>query len=280
MVIADYLTRNGIAVLRYDDRGVGSSKGVFSGATTEDFSQDAEAAFSFLLTDKRIDATKIGIMGHSEGGMIAPIIAARNKNVAFIVMLAGPGLKGEEILLLQSELIAKADSTPQQEIETNTALNKKMYAIAIKEKDDKKAADKMRVLIDEYWKTVSAENIKKYDLDKKQLVQSIYQILTPWFRYFLSCDPAKYLVKVKCPVLAGNGSNDLQVPSEPNLYAIKKYLTKAGNKHFTTKEFEGLNHLFQHSTTGLPSEYITIEETFSTEVLDFVGKWIAEQTSK
>jgi uncharacterized protein len=278
LVIADYLTRNGIAVLRYDDRGTGASKGVFTTGTTEDFAQDAEAAINFLQADKRVDATKVGIMGHSEGGMIAPMVAVRNKNVAFIVMLAGPGLKGEDILLLQSDLIQKAENTPQAEIESNTALNKKMYAIALKEKDDKKAAEKMRVLIDEYWKTLDAETIKKYDLDKKQLVQSVYQILTPWFRNFLKCDPAKYLVKVKCPVLALNGSRDLQVPPKQNLEAIKKYLTKAGNKNFTTKEFEGLNHLFQHATTGSPTEYIDIEETFAPEVLEYIGKWISDQT--
>ena len=276
LVIADYLTRQGIAVLRYDDRGTGASKGVFSTSTTLDFAQDAEAAFTFLLNDARIDATKIGIMGHSEGGMIAPMVAARNPGVAFVVMLAGPGLKGEDILLLQSDLIQKADSTPQSEIDANTALNKKMYAIAIKEKDDKKAADKMRVLIDEYWKTVNPETIKKYGLDKKILVQSVYQILTPWFRYFLQSDPAKYLVRVKCPVLAVNGSKDLQVPPQQDLEAIKKYLTKAGNKHFTIKEFEGLNHLFQHATTGSPSEYVDIEETFAPEVLEYLGKWISD----
>jgi len=280
LVIADYLTRKGIAVLRYDDRGTGKSKGVFSTSTTEDFSKDAEAAFNYLIADKRIDASKVGIIGHSEGGMIAPMVASRNINVAFIVMLAGPGLKGEDILLLQSELIQKADSTPQSEIETNNALNKKMYAIALKEKDDKKAADKMRVLIDDYWKTLSPETIAKNNLDKKLLTQSVCQILTPWFRYFLTSDPAKYLVKVKCPVLAVNGSKDLQVPPKQDLEAITKYLTKAGNKNFTTKEFEGLNHLFQHAKTGSPSEYTDIEETFSPEALDFIGKWILEQAKK
>ncbi len=278
LIIADYLTRNGIAVLRYDDRGVGKSKGVFSTGTTADFAQDAEAAFMFLKADKRIDAKKVGIIGHSEGGMIAPMIAARNKEVAFIVMLAGPGLKGQDILLQQSILIAKADTTSDEEIKTNTALNKQMYAIAIKEKDDKKAAEKMRLLIEDYWKTMKPETIKKYGLDKKALIQSVYQILTPWFRYFLQSDPAKYLVKVKCPVLAVNGSKDLQAPPIQDLEAIKKYLTKAGNKNFTTKEFEGLNHLFQHATTGSPSEYMDIEETFAPEVLDYMGKWIKEVT--
>ncbi|MEI6124382.1 MAG: alpha/beta fold hydrolase [Bacteroidota bacterium] len=276
LVIADYLTRNGIAVLRYDDRGVGKSGGVFSTATTLDFSQDAEAAFLFLRADKRIDSTKVGMIGHSEGGMIAPIVASRNPKVAFIIMLAGPGLKGKDILLLQSQLIAKADSTPQAEIKTNTKLNKKIYAIATKQKDDKKAAEKMRVLINNYWKTLNPEVIKKQNLDKTTLMQSIYQVLTPWFKYFLQSNPATYLVKVNCPVLALNGSKDLQVPSVQNLAAINKYLTQAKNKNFTTKQFDGLNHLFQHATTGSPTEYMEIQETFAPEVLSFITKWITQ----
>lgn len=174
LVISDYLTRNGMAVLRYDDRGTGNSTGVFSAATTAHFATDAEAACEFLKKDARINPKKIGVIGHSEGGMIAPMIAAQNKEVAFIVMLAGPGLKGEEILLLQSELIARADSTPENEIKKNTDLNKKIYQIAIKEKDNKKAAEKMRALVDDYWKSLNPEEIQKMGLDKKMLVQSIY----------------------------------------------------------------------------------------------------------
>ena len=274
LVISDYLTKNGIAVLRYDDRGIGKSKGVFSTATTADFADDAEAAFKFLQHDKRINSGKIGIIGHSEGGLIAPIVAARNKDVAFIVMLAGPGLKGKDILLLQSALIARADSTSENEIKENNKLNKKLYDVAIKEKDDKKAADKMRKLIDDYWNTLSPETIKNIGVDKKALIQSVYQILSPWFRYFISFDPKNVLTKISCPVLALNGSKDLQVPPAENLAAIEKYLTRAGNKNFTVKEFDGLNHLFQHAGTGSPSEYISIEETFSPEVLDFVTQWI------
>lgn len=274
LVIADYLTRNGFAVLRYDDRGIEKSKGVFSAATTADFADDAEAALAFLQKDKRINPKHIGIMGHSEGGLIAPLVAAQNEDVAFVVMLAGPGLKGEEILLLQSELIARADSTPEKEIQENTKLDKKLYKIAIKEKDDKRAAEKMRKLIDNYWSSLSPETIKKSGMDKKTLIQGVYQVITPWFRYFLTYDPKTSLTKITCPVLAINGSKDLQVPPRQNLEAVKKYLLKAGNKNFTVKEFDGLNHLFQHCKTGSPKEYIEIEETFSPEVLDFMAQWM------
>ncbi|HNW90731.1 MAG TPA: alpha/beta hydrolase [Bacteroidales bacterium] len=280
LVIADYLTRNGFAVLRYDDRGTGKSKGVFSIATSADFADDAEAAFLFLQNDKRINPKQIGILGHSEGGLIAPVVASRNKDAAFIVMLAGPGLKGEDILLLQSELIARADSTPEEEIETNTTLNKKLYTIAKKEKDDKKATEKMRKLIDDYWKTLSPEAINKNGIEKQALIQSVYQVITPWFRHFLSYDPKKALTKVSCPVLAMNGSQDLQVPPAQNLAAIEKYLIKAGNKNFTIKEFKGLNHLFQHCITGSPAEYVDIEETFSPEVLEYMTQWLKYVSSK
>jgi len=274
LVIADYLTRNGIAVLRYDDRGTAKSKGVFATATSADFADDAEAAMNFLKTDTRIDSKNIGIIGHSEGGLIAQMIAARNMEVAFIVTLAGPGLKGEDLLLLQSELIARADSIPEKEIAANTKINKKLYKIARVEKDDKKAAEKMRKLIDDYWKTLSQESIKSNHLEKKTLIQSVYQVITPWFRYFIAYNPSAALKKIYCPVLALNGSKDLQVPSSQNLNAIERNLKKAGNSNYTIKEFAGLNHLFQHCATGSPSEYLHIEETFSPEVLDFMTQWI------
>jgi len=274
LVIADYLTRNGIAVLRYDDRGTAKSKGVFATATSADFADDAEAAMNFLKTDTRIDSKNIGIIGHSEGGLIAQMIAARNMEVALIVTLAGPGLKGEDLLLLQSELIARADSIPEKEIAANTKINKKLYKIARVEKDDKKAAEKMRKLIDDYWKTLSQESIKSNHLEKKTLIQSVYQVITPWFRYFIAYNPSAALKKIYCPVLALNGSKDLQVPSSQNLNAIERNLKKAGNSNYTIKEFAGLNHLFQHCATGSPSEYLHIEETFSPEVLDFMTQWI------
>ena len=280
LVISDYLTRNGIAVLRYDDRGTAKSPGVFGTATSADFADDAEAAINFLKADTRLDIKSIGIMGHSEGGLIAQMIAARNREVAFIVTLAGPGLKGEDLLMLQSELIVRADSIPENEIAVNTKINKKLYKIARVEKDDNKAAEKMRKLIDDYWKTLSPESIKAGHLDKKALIQSVYQVITPWFRYFIAYDPSAALKKISCPVLALNGSKDLQVPASENLKAIEKQLKKAGNNHYTIKEFAGLNHLFQPCRTGSPSEYLQIEETFSPEVLDFITQWIKGITAK
>lgn len=276
LIISDFLTRKGFAVLRYDDRGTGASGGVFNIATTADLSNDAEAAFKWITANKYVVSNKTGIIGHSEGGMIAPMVASRNMNVAFIVLLAGPGIRGKELLIQQSQLIARAEGTPENEIKENNQLNKKFYQILKKEKDDKKAIEKMRKLIDNYWNKLKPEDIEKLGLDKKVLIQSIYQFVSPWFRYFINYNPADYLSKVSCKVLVLNGSLDLQVPSKPNLEAIRMILEKSNNNQFTIKEFAGLNHLFQPCKSGSPTEYVEIEESFSPEVLEFMTNWLVE----
>ncbi|MCX6231576.1 MAG: alpha/beta hydrolase [Bacteroidetes bacterium] len=275
LVIADYLTRNGIAVLRYDDRGTAKSKGDFSKGTTYDFARDAEAAFMYLKTLDNIDTTRIGLMGHSEGGMIAPIIVSGNKSVRFIVLLAGPGLTGKEIILKQSVLIARAGGEKEDKINKANDLNKKIYKIAIKEKDDSKAKAKIRKLMDEYVEGLDHEESLAFAGQKDIIIQ---QVLTPWFRTFLAFDPKQYLTKTHCAVLALNGANDLQVPPDEDLAAIEKYLKKAGNSNYTVKKLPKLNHLFQTCETGSPEEYIKIEETFSPIALELIKNWIKENT--
>ena len=277
LVLSDYLTNHGIAVLRYDDRGVGESQGRFDTATTFDFANDAEAAVNFLLSDARIDKGKVGIIGHSEGGMIAPIVASRNSQVAFIVLMAGPGMSGKEILLEQNKLIAKASGMADPLIQKLYDLNKKLYAIAAKEKNDKRAIDQMKNVIEKEWKKFSTEDLAASGMDKKNLVMAVYQLETPWMRTFLSFEPKEYLKKVHCPVLALNGSLDMQVPADADLSAIQEILKKAGNNNVTVKKFDKLNHLFQHAGTGSPDEYAHIEETISPEVLEFISSWILEQ---
>lgn len=274
LVIADYLTRNGIAVLRYDDRGVGKSQGLFSSATTFDLADDAEAALEYLHTLQQINKNKTGIIGHSEGGLIAPIVASKNKKAAFIIMLAGPGLKGEELLLLQSELIARADSVPEKDIKSNTTLNKKIYKIVNSENDDEKAKTKIRKLINSYFKKLSPEEAAASANERKQIEQMVYVIVSPWLRTFMKIDPKYYLQQVSCPVLALNGSLDLQVPSAPNLQSIDQALRKGNNPKYSIKECKDLNHLFQHAITGSPAEYLSIEETIAPEVLEEIKKWI------
>lgn len=271
-VIADYFTRNGIAVLRYDDRGIGKSTGNFSSCTSEDFARDAQAAVDFLKTYPGIDQKKIGLAGHSEGGLIAPMVATKNKNVAFIILLAGPGLTGEEILLLQSELLARADSTPEDEIKHSVEMNKNIYEIVKKNKDNTIAAKKIREYFEEVKKNMTKE--EKEELSMMVVESSIRQVLTPWFRYFLTFDPRKTLKKVSCPVLALNGGKDLQVPPKEDLKSIAECLKNGKCKIHTEKEFPGLNHLFQHCTTGSVSEYSKIEETFAPEVMEEMKNWI------
>ncbi|MDP4290201.1 MAG: alpha/beta hydrolase, partial [Bacteroidota bacterium] len=276
MVIADYLTRNGIAVLRYDDRGIAKSKGVFGTCTTFDFADDAEAGLSWLRKQPLIDKNHIGIAGHSEGGMIAPIVASRNKNVNFIIMIAGPGLSGEEILMAQSELISQKSGIKPEETENALKLNKEIYAVVKNEKDNTKALSAARKLCEDAVNNDKSLTAAQKETQLKSIEATLAPIVSPWFRTFLQLDPKQYLTKTKCPVLALNGTKDLQVPCQPDLDAIDKYLKLAGNKHYTIMKIEGVNHLFQHAVTGLPTEYGTIEETFAPEALkamcDFILK--------
>ncbi len=266
LVLADYLTRQGIAVLRYDDRGVGKSTGDFSIATTEDFATDVEAAISYLNSRKEVKS--IGLIGHSEGGIIAPIVASRNPSlVKFIVLLAGTGLPGKDIILLQNQLISKVNGISDAQIKKSNSLNEKLYALVLNSQDSMAIRKEASKLVSEY----SAAHVSDEDLDVL-----LAQINSPWFRYFLKLDPRTYLEKTSCHVLALNGSLDLQVPAKENLTQIKIALKKANNYHFKIVELKGLNHLFQKAKTGSPSEYATIEETFNPKVLQIIGKWILE----
>jgi uncharacterized protein len=277
LVIADYLTKHGIAVLRYDDRGIGGSGGDFGKSTSLDFATDAEAAFAFLKTNSHVNPKMIGLMGHSEGGMIAPIVASRNKNIAFIVLLAGPGTTGKQILISQSELIGRADSVPEKELQENLDVSRNIYALIEKEKDTKKLTDGIRKVIKESTDKMTEEQKKEAGLTDLAINGMIITVTSDWFTTFLRFDPAVYLKKVKCPVLALNGERDLQVPCKENLAAIETALKSGGNTHYMIKEMPGLNHLFQHCASGSPTEYIRISETFSPEVLGIIAKWINEQ---
>jgi len=271
LVIADYLSRHGIAVLRYDDRGVGGSQGKYSEATSADLATDAEAAFNFLKNNTKINSAEIGFAGHSEGGLIAPIVAASNPSVGFIVSLAGPGVSGEEIILRQTADISRISGVKESDIKESIETNKKVYAILKKEKDNSKAELK---IIDLFRKTQEKKKMSKEDTDKAvdQLKMTFGAGQYTWFRYFIMTNPSNFWKKVKCPVLALNGEKDLQVAADENLPAIEKALK--GNKSAKTVLLPGLNHLFQHCKTGLPAEYSTIEETFSSDALKIISDWI------
>ncbi len=278
LVLADYLTRRGIAVLRADDRGVGQSKGAFGTANTYDFSTDAEAGVGYLQTRKEINPKQIGLIGHSEGGLIAPMLAARSKEIAFIVMMAGTGVNGAEILYKQGELISKAGGGTDKDASTTIDFQKKIFNIIMSDPDTKSAELKVRALLAGAYDKLSEEAKKSVGTQKAFEDAQVNVVLSPWFRYFLSLDPAVYLRKVKCPVLAINGEKDLQVYPPQNIPAIDAALKAGGNKDYKTKILPGLNHLFQTCKTGAPSEYGEIEETISPKALETMGDWITAHT--
>ena len=272
-VIADHLSSNGIAVLRYDDRGVGQSQGSPLNATSDDFATDAEAAFLYLRTRKEINPESIGLAGHSEGGLIAPIVAVSDPRIAFIITLAGPGVTGEQIINKQNYDISIISGIKEKEVREGISINRKLFAILKKEPDNNKAADRMTTA---YRKILAKKKTSPEDIDKaiKQFNASLNPVSYNWLRFFLSTDPEVFWKKVKCPVLALNGEKDLQVAADENLPAIGKALRSGGNKAVTTMKLPELNHLFQHCKTGLPAEYGEIEETFSPEVLKIMSDWI------
>lgn len=274
LVLADYLTRRGIAVLRFDDRGVGKSTGDPATATSADFAADALAAVKYLQTRQEIDAKKIGLIGHSEGGLIAPMTAVRAPGeIAFLVLLAGPGVPGIEILLLQAELIARASGASEEVIAKQRALQGAIFAVLAEESDNTQAEKRIR----EIFAQISEEEKQALGIWEELIEALMKQILTPWFRYFVAYDPRPTLMQVQCPVLAITGEKDLQVPPSQNLPEIVKALEAGGHSDYTVVKLANLNHLFQTSGTGALSEYAQIEETFAPVALKVIGDWIVRQ---
>jgi len=278
LVLSDYLTKNGIAVLRYDDRGTALSEGDFKTATSADFATDVESAISYLKTRKEINKKKIGLIGHSEGGLIAPMVASKSKDVAFIVLLAGTGIQGDQILLLQQKLIGKASGISDEDLQKSELENRKVFDIVNKSTNLEKLNNDLTDFIKQTFKDNPNAERPNGISDEDFVKLQVEQIANPWMQYFIKYNPAPTLEKVKCPVLAINGEKDLQVPPKENLEAIKKALQNGGNKRVTIKEFPNLNHLFQECKTGSPDEYATIEQTFSPTALEEITKWIKQQT--
>lgn len=276
-VIADYLTRNGIAVLRFDDRGIAQSTGDHSKATSEDFARDVLAGVDFLKERKEIDKTKIGLIGHSEGGVIAPLAAVQSDDVAFIIMMAGLGIPGDSILYLQGELIQRAEGMSEEEIQKTLKTQREIFSI-IKSTADENLEKVLRDKFNAEYQLMTEEEKLKLGDPEVYIDMQLKTLISPWFKYFLRFDPVPVLEKVKCPVLAINGEKDLQVPPKENLSAIKSALEKGGNKNVEIVELKGLNHLFQTSETGKISEYGQIEETISPVALQTMLDWIKKVT--
>lgn len=273
-VLADHLTRKGIAVLRFDKRGIGQSTGDFASATTVDFARDATAGIEYLKSRKEIDAAKIGLIGHSEGGIIAPMIAAKSEDVAFIVLMAGPGVNGEKILYEQGALMQRANGVDEETIELQRKLQEKVFAIVKSEPDPALTVSKLTQAIGQYWEDLPEEQRKIANLDASTVAN---EFNSPWMRYFLTHDPSSDLRQVKAPVLAIAGELDLQVPPKQNLPVIAKALQDGGNRDHTVMELPKLNHVFQTCKTGLVTETANSEETIAPQALETISSWILER---
>lgn len=272
LVLADYLTSNGYMVLRYDKRGVGSSTGRYETATTKHFADDASAAINYLKTRNDVDKSSIGIIGHSEGGTIATMIAANRSDIKFVVMLAAMGSKGIDIIMQQNETALKKQNIEQQNIDELLEITNHTLTNLSNWKGTDNDKTVLRDQLNLLWDKMPL--IMKLKMNKDQYIRSnLATMSSPWFREFIKIDPIHYLKKTNCPILALNGENDTQVIVSKNIELIDRALEES-NKKYKTKVYPQLNHLFQESTTGSASEYGNIEQTISTEVLADIVEWI------
>lgn len=274
LVLSDYLTRQGFAVLRLDDRGVGRSEGNFATATTRDFTADAAAAYNFLKSYAGVIPEKVGLIGHSEGALIAAKVAAQNPQVAFVVLMAGNGVPGTELLIAQNKALLQAAGVPDDLLQPYLALRDAQFKVAATEPDVLKAAEKIRKIEQEAKAKFTAQQQQQLGLTPQGEQAVVAQLSLPWFKYFLAYDPAPALQKLKMPVLALNGTKDLQVPYQQNLPAVEKALKAGGNKQFKIQELPNLNHLFQTAKTGTVTEYSQLEETVAPVALETIGNWL------
>lgn len=273
LVIADYLTRNGVAVLRYDDRGTGMSSGVFMEATSQDFMEDASSAVDYLIQHPKIDKSSISVCGHSEGAMLAVMMAAKRKDLYSIVLLAGPGIKGDSLLLLQQSLIGQSEGMKEKEILKLQEFNRRLFSGILASKDLISCREFVEKEFRKYAKKLSKAEINQYGSKEKFVEISTNTYVNPWMLYFLAYDPTNDLKRVTCKILALNGDKDLQVPSKENLEAIKQHVVDvSGNNKYVS--LPNLNHLFQETTTGKISEYGQNEQTISPNVLKLLGEWL------
>lgn len=265
LVLADALTRHGIAVLRVDDRGVGGSSPGPSDATTADFATDAEAGLAWLRSRDDIDTGRIGLLGHSEGGLIAPLVASRDPGVSFVVLWAGPGVSGKDTIVGQVRALALASGASADEAGKAAATQAAILDAVLAASD----AARLRAALDELTASGRAPAIPD---------AALAQLNSPWYRYFLAYDPGPALRAARMPVLALLGGKDTQVPVAENEPALRDAL--AGNNQACVEVLPGLNHLFQAAPTGAVSEYGLIEETVAPAALNRIVDWIAAQTDR
>lgn len=269
LVIADYLTRNNIAVLRMDDRGVGTSTGNYAIATLLDLKEDVQYVVEYLRQRDDIDKKKIGMIGHSLGGIVAPMVAADDKELGFVIMMAGSGERGDQVMLKQKELIETKMGIGPEMVATGQKNMKALYQVILNYGHDGAA---LKDSLTAHFKNTYGNQLPEF-----QLNAMVKQLNVPWLLDFIRHDPTPALQQIKCPLLAIGGSNDLQVPAAVNLEAIKKAVTEGGNSNVEVLEYPKLNHLFQECESGLPNEYTTIQQTISPQVLEKMVAWLKEK---
>ncbi len=274
-VLADHLTKRGLAVLRVDKRGVGQSTGNYDVSTSEDFAADVLAGVEYLKTRKEVDAEQIGLIGHSEGGLIAPMVAAKSNDVAFIALMAAPSVTGEATLYAQETLISRAMGVSEKQISHQLDFQKHILSVIKNEPDLEKAEKLLREIVAKQLANLPKE---EQQASAAALEAQIKRCNSKWLRYFLTYDPTTALKQVKIPVLVINGELDSQVPPKLNLPLIAETLNEAGNQNYKMIEFPKLNHFFQTCESGSILEYGKIEETIAPVVLDALSAWILETT--
>ena len=273
-VIADHLTRNDLAVLRFDDRGFGESGGVFHTSTSYDFSTDVESAIHFLKERPEIDSLKIGLIGHSDGGMIAPMVAARSKDVSFIVLLGAPGIHGGQLFIERQILDAEKTGKTKEEIACMQLYLEGLVDIISSAETEAEVVTNLKNFAQRTYHLLPDSQVPAGMTKDEFISRQIQMLSSPWFKYFFTYDPASTLQGVRCPVLALAGSKDVQAPAELNLPSIKEALVAGGNTNITIKKIENLNHMFQECQTGRIEEYSQIEQTFAPIALEEMLLWI------
>jgi pimeloyl-ACP methyl ester carboxylesterase len=281
-LVADRLTRAGLAVLRCDDRGVGGSTGSVPDSTSADFAEDVLAEVKFLKARPEIDTARIGLLGHSEGGLIAPMVATRSSDIAFIVLMSGPAQTGETIMLEQAELIGRAEGRTPEQIKANARMQQMLFTAARTTAGWDQARDAIRA--------EARSSIARLPEDQRKAIPDVERVISAqadsqvaftrsrWFRFFLDYDPAPTLARVTCPVLAIFGERDLQVPTDANRAIMESIAKKSANPDWTIKVIPGANHLYQAATTGSASEYMRLKKEFAPGFLDTVVTWLAAHT--
>ncbi len=280
LVLADYLTRRGIAVLRYDDRGAGESTGRYADATVEDFARDALAAVDFLQRHDRIDPTRIGLAGHSEGGLVAPMVATQRSDIAFLVLMGATGVDGAAVIQSQSAALSRVAGATEAAIEVEQAVNRAVFDVVLSAEPGADFTPALWQAVESVIETLPEAQREPAGVTIRAVVKGqMRRLHSPWLRHFLAYDPRPVLKQVDCPVLAIAGSKDLQVLPDVNLPEIEKALKEGGNADFEIVELPGLNHLFQQAGTGSMTEYASIQETFNPAALEKIADWVVQQTT-